>query len=66
MSCKFCGRSGGPSLPTPFDGCMNTRDMEGFAESGDDTCFYQLARLGGGEKGLKYVIANREKIKEGA
>lgn len=60
MSCKYCGRRGGPGLPTPFDGCANTRDMEDFAELGDDTRFYQLAKIGGGEKGLNYVIANRE------
>ncbi len=46
--------------------CKNTRDMEDFAEDGDDICFYQLVRSGiihdcGGEKGLRYVVLNREK-----
>jgi hypothetical protein len=39
---------------------MNTRDMEDFAIDGDRECFFQLAKLGGGEKGLKYVILNAE------
>ena len=34
--------------------------MEDFAEDGDRECFYQLAKLGGGEKGLRYVISNYE------
>jgi hypothetical protein len=45
---------------------MNTRDMEDFAIEGERECFYQLAKKGGGEKGLKYVIANCESRKERA
>ncbi len=56
--CKYCGRF--RAYP-----CMNTRDMEDFAEDGDDGCFYQLAKEGGGEKGLQYVINNREARKNG-
>jgi len=52
-TCKYCQRERGYS-------CMNTRDMEDFAIDGDLSCFFQLAKLGGGEKGLKYVIANAE------
>ena len=52
-TCEYCQRNS--SNP-----CRNTRDMEDFAESGDNECFYQLAKVGGGEKGLRYVIANRE------
>ena len=53
MACKFCGR--------PISGeCMNTRDMEDCAISGDDTCFNQLALAGGGEYGLASIIAKRE------
>ncbi len=44
--------------------CHNTRDMEDFAEDGDHECFFQLAKLGGGEKGLRYVILNHLKRKE--
>ena len=63
MRCKFCGRKEGTGQFDLANSCMNTRDMEDFAELGDDTCFYQLAKLGGGEKGLNYIIANREKMK---
>ena len=55
IDCEYCGR------PRNFT-CNNTRDMEDFAEDGDRECFFQLARLGGGEKGLKYVIMNIVKI----
>lgn len=44
---------------------MNTRDMEDSAILNDLECFFQLAKLGGGEKGLNYVIANRDARKEG-
>ena len=56
--CKYCGRTRGYT-------CVNTRDMEDFAISNDLECFFQLAKLGGGEKGLKYIIANRDAKKEG-
>ncbi len=52
-ACRYCSRNQDYT-------CMNTRDMEDFAEGGDRECFYQLAKLGGGEKGLKYVISNCE------
>jgi len=51
--CEYCGQQKHYS-------CRNTRDMEDFAEDGYDEYFYQLAKLGGGEKGLQYVINNRE------
>lgn len=51
--CRYCQREQGYA-------CMNTRDMEDFAVDGDRECFFQLAKLGGGEKGLKYVILNAE------
>lgn len=61
LRCEYCGCD--KSWP-----CRNTRDMEESGEGGDRECFYQLARLGGGEKGLRYVIANcearRERIQE--
>lgn len=52
MTCEYCKR--------PDGHCINTRDMEQFAIEGENECFYQLAKLGGGEAGLKYVINNRE------
>ncbi len=55
--CEYCGRD--KNYP-----CRNTRDMEDFGEGGDRECFYQLAKLGGGEKGLRYVIAHCEKRQE--
>lgn len=59
--CKYCEKE------RSYE-CHNTRDMEDFAESGNRECFYQLAKLGGGEKGLPYVIANcsarEDRIKE--
>jgi len=33
--------------------------MEDFSIDGDDFCLTQLAKKGGGEKGLQYVILNR-------
>ena len=53
MVCEYCKVSRGYT-------CINTRDMEEAAEGGNRECFFQLAKLGGGEKGLKYVIANCE------
>lgn len=53
VKCKYCHREGGYS-------CMNTRDMEDFAIDGDGLCLRELARLGGGEKGLRYIILNRK------
>ncbi len=49
--CGYCNRERNYS-------CKNTRDMEDSAESGDRECFFRLAELGGGEKGLDYVIAH--------
>lgn len=51
--CEYCNRE--RHYP-----CNNTRDMEDFAEDGNRECFYQLAKSGGGEKGLQYVINNCE------
>ena len=48
--CKYCNRE----LPVP---CLNTRDMEEIAIFGDRECFWQLALLGGGERGLQAVIS---------
>ena len=59
-TCVYCGRNQEiRSIP-----CYNTRDMEDFAISGDRECFYQLAKIGGGEKGLRYVINNCEAVRE--
>ena len=52
-TCTYCGR-------TRVYPCNNTRDMEDFAIDGDDFCLRELAKLGGGEKGLRYVILNRK------
>ena len=52
MKCEYCKRD--RRLP-----CHNTRDMEDFAIDGEEDCLEQLAKLDGGEKGLKYVILNR-------
>ena len=57
--CKYCGKEQSYA-------CMNTRDMEDFAIDGNRECFFQLARMGGGEKGLRYVIANIETKKRAA
>jgi hypothetical protein len=38
--------------------CMNTRDMEEAAISGNRECFYQLCRAGGGERGPMAIIAS--------
>lgn len=57
--CEYCGRDRSYS-------CRNTRDMEDFGEAGDRECFYQLAKLGGGEKGLQYVIKNCEARRKSA
>ena len=57
IECRYCKRA-------RVYHCMNTRDMEDFAEDGDNECFYQLAKIGGGEKGLQYVINNREARKK--
>ncbi len=51
--CRYCQRERGYT-------CMNTRDMEDFAVDGDRECFFQLAKLGGGEKGLRYVTLNAD------
>ena len=53
VKCEYCQRE--RNYP-----CRNTRDMEDFAEGGDDYCLRQLAKKGGGEKGLRYVILNRK------
>ena len=53
VPCKYCGISRGYT-------CVNTRDMEDFSIEGYRECFFQLAKLGGGEKGLIYIIANCE------
>lgn len=56
MKCKYCNRN------IDVD-CMNTRDMEENAIAGDRECFFQLASLGGGERGLNSIIAIIEKKK---
>ena len=53
IDCQYCKR------PRDYP-CMNTRDMEDFAIDGDDQCLCELAKVGGGEKGLRYVILNRD------
>lgn len=52
--CEYCNRR--QRVP-----CRNTRDMEETAEAGDRECFWELAKLGGGEKGLMYVIAHAKR-----
>jgi hypothetical protein len=52
--CEYCKRE-------RFVSCRNTRDMEESSLSGDKECFYQLAKCGGGEYGLKSIIIRREK-----
>ena len=56
--CGYCNRERGFS-------CNNTRDMGDFAIDGERECFYQLAKVGGGEKGLNYVILNCEESGNG-
>lgn len=53
MGCSYCSKERG--VP-----CMNTRDMEEAAIAGDRECFFQLAKLGGGEMGLTRVIRRAE------
>lgn len=53
MSCRWCGRA-----EEPF--CRNTRDMTDMAISGDDTCYAEIEKLGGGEQGMRYIQLNRE------
>lgn len=62
VKCEHCKRERG--YP-----CRNTRDMEDFAIDGDLECFYQLVKGGiitdcWGEKGLRYVVLNHERVKE--
>lgn len=62
VKCEYCERERNYN-------CMNTRDMEDFAISGDRECFYQLVKLDvtsgcGGEKGIRYVVLNCEADKE--
>ena len=57
VKCEYCNRDRG--YP-----CNGTRDMEDAAIEGHDDCLEQLARLGGGEKGLKYVVLNRARIRK--
>lgn len=57
--CDFCQKTS----TDPFIICMNTRDMEEKAISADslyDICYETLKKMGGAEKGLRYVELNRE------
>ena len=38
--------------------------MEDWAIDGEDWCLVALTKLGGGEQGLRYVIANREEMRK--
>lgn len=52
--CRWCEREGQWPLI-----CMSSRDMEDCACEGNDQCWQALVEIGGGEKGLAYVAANR-------
>ena len=52
IKCEYCG------VESAYP-CHSTRDMEDFAEDGNEECLNQLALKDGGEKGLRYVILNR-------
>lgn len=52
--CRWCGKEGDwPMI------CMNTRDMSDRAIDGDETCFENLAKIGWGESGERYVRLNK-------
>ena len=50
--CRFCGEE------RSFK-CMNTRDMEDRAVSGENKCFGALASMGWAEQGERYILLNR-------
>lgn len=50
--CRYCKRE--RNWP-----CHNTRDMTDFAIDGDETCFENLAAIGWGESGERYVRLNK-------
>ncbi len=52
--CRWCKREGNwPRI------CMDSRDMTDKAIDGDETCFEELARIGWGESGERYVRLNK-------
>lgn len=58
-ACRWCGRADNWH-------CRNTRDMTDMAIDGDETCFEELAKIGWGESGERYVRLNKaERAKEG-
>lgn len=57
--CDFCQKTSTDG----FNICKNTRDMEEraiYADPLDDICWETLKKMGGAEKGLRYVQLNRE------
>lgn len=54
-TCRYCGRE--RNFP-----CMNSRDLTDFAIDGDETCFENLAKIGWGESGERYVRLNKAAV----